>query len=113
TLSLAWIRRGSDFYTYGDRLVNRVRDDLRRGIDAGEFRIRDAEGAVATGLGAMVMLGQRIRNNPKQSDVGLIDAVKGELLPLLGVPEARIAELLAMPVPEITHRPPDLTESSV
>lgn len=113
TLSLAWIRRGSDFYTYGDRLVNRVRDDLRRGIDAGEFRIRDAEGAVATVLGAMVMLGQRIHNNPEQSDAEMIDAVSGDLLQMLGVPEARIAELLAMPVPELTLRPPDLTESSV
>ncbi|HJE91087.1 MAG TPA: TetR/AcrR family transcriptional regulator [Dietzia timorensis] len=99
TLSLALIRRGSEFYTDSSSLAVRVREDIVKGVEAGEFHVRDVEGATGTMLGAILMLGQRIHNHPEESDGAVADAVSGDLLQLLGVPGERIEELLALPVP--------------
>lgn len=98
-LSRVLIGRSAAYYSAGGGFISRIRRDIAVGVESGSFRISDPEGVVGTLVGAMVMLGQRLHDNPALDAGATTDGVARDVLRLLGVPDEEAERLMEMPLP--------------
>jgi hypothetical protein len=84
-------------------LKPRVLRDVRAGVQAGRFAVRDPELAVTIIAGASLTLGQLLHERPSLDDGPAVDQVTEDLLRMLGVPPEEAHAISHAPLPDTTE----------
>jgi AcrR family transcriptional regulator len=82
-------------------LAPRALRDIKAGADAGRFKVDDPELALATAGGALLGLGNLLRDNPDRDDAQAADAVTENVLRLFGLSAEEAQEICRRPLPDI------------
>jgi AcrR family transcriptional regulator len=73
--------------------------DIKTGNAAGRFHVADLELAVALAAGALLGLGQLLRDQPERDDADATDRIAEDLLRVYGVPSDQAHEICRRPLP--------------
>jgi AcrR family transcriptional regulator len=82
-------------------LAPRALRDIEEATRAGRFSVDDPELALAMAGGALLGLGNLLRNQPKRDDAEAADAVTADILRLFGVPAEEAREICSRPLPDL------------
>src|SRR3954454_9719361 len=79
----------------------RARRDIRAGVDAGRFHVKDLSLAMAVVGGALLGLGQLLHDEPDRDDADDADTVTEHVLRLLGMGVDEAPRICQLPLPDI------------
>jgi AcrR family transcriptional regulator len=82
-------------------LAPRALRDIREANRAGRFTVEDPELALAMAGGALLGLGNLLRNQPDRDDAEAADAVTEDILRLFGLPADEAREICSRPLPDL------------
>jgi AcrR family transcriptional regulator len=82
-------------------LAPRARRDIIAASDAGRFKVRDPDIALAVAGGALLGLGQLLLDQPDRDDSQAADEVTRNVLRLFGMTVRQATQLTSGPLPEI------------
>jgi AcrR family transcriptional regulator len=82
-------------------LAPRALRDIEAGMAAGRFTVEDADLALAVAGGALLGLGNLLRNQPGRDDEAAADAVTEDVLRMFGLPADEAREICRLPLPEL------------
>lgn len=82
-------------------LAPRALRDINEAMRAGRFTVDDAELALAVAGGALLGLGNLLRNQPDRDDAEAADTVTEDLLRLFGLPADEAREICLRPLPDL------------
>jgi AcrR family transcriptional regulator len=82
-------------------LAPRALRDIEEATRAGRFSVDDPELALAMAGGAILGLGNLLRNQPDRDDAEAADAVTADILRLFGVPAEEAREICSRPLPDL------------
>jgi AcrR family transcriptional regulator len=82
-------------------LAPRALRDIREATRAGRFAVDDPELALAMAGGALLGLGNLLRNQPDRDDASAADAVTVDILRMFGVPADEAREICSRPLPDL------------
>ena len=82
-------------------LAPRARRDIEAATLAGRFHVDDSDIALAVAGGALLGLGNLLRNQPDRDDAEATDAVTEDVLRLFGVPADEAREICRRPLPDL------------
>jgi AcrR family transcriptional regulator len=83
-------------------LAPRALRDIKAGVEAGRFQVDDPELAVAMAGGALLGLGNLLRDNPNRDDARAADTVTESVLRLFGLSAAQAHAICQRPLPDDT-----------
>ena len=83
-------------------LAPRALRDIKAGVDAGRFHLDDPELALAMAGGALLGLGQLLRDDPGRDDARAADVVTENVLRLFGLGAAEARAVCRRPLPDDT-----------
>ena len=83
-------------------LAPRALRDIKAGVDAGRFHVDDPELALAVAAGALLGLGQLLRDDPDRDDARAADTVTEHLLLLFGLSADQARAICQSPLPDGT-----------
>jgi AcrR family transcriptional regulator len=81
-------------------LAPRALRDIKSGVQAGRFHVEDPELALAMAGGALLGLGNLLRDNPDRDDAHAADAVTENVLQLFGLSAAEAHAVCQLPLPD-------------
>ncbi|WP_432206404.1 TetR/AcrR family transcriptional regulator [Mycobacterium paraffinicum] len=81
-------------------LAPRALRDIQAGVAAGRFDVEDPELALAMAGGALLGLGNLLRDNPDRDDAGAADLVTENVLRLFGLSADEARAICQRPLPE-------------
>lgn len=84
-------------------LAPRALRDIKAGNDAGRFHVDDPELALAVAGGALLGLGNLLRNQPDRDDAEAADTVTEDVLRMFGLPADEAREICRRPLPDIAE----------
>jgi hypothetical protein len=79
----------------------RARRDVRAGIEAGRFHVKDLSLAMAVVGGALLGLGQLLDIEPDRDDAEAADTVTDHVLTLLGMSADEAHRICQLPLPDL------------
>ena len=82
-------------------LAPRALRDIQEAKRAGRFTVDDPELALAMAGGALLGLGNLLRNQPDRDDASATDAMTEDILRLFGVPAEEAREICSRPLPDL------------
>ncbi|WP_099042182.1 TetR/AcrR family transcriptional regulator [Mycobacterium neglectum] len=82
-------------------LAPRALRDIREANRVGRFTIKDPELALAMAGGALLGLGNLLRNQPERDDAEAADAVTEDILRLFGLSADEAREICSRPLPDL------------
>ncbi len=82
-------------------LAPRALSDIEAGVQAGRFTVDDPELALSVAGGALLGLGNLLRNNPERDDAAATDAVTEDVLRMFGLPADEAHEICRRPLPDL------------
>jgi hypothetical protein len=82
-------------------LAPRAKRDIEEATRAGRFSVDDPELALAVAGGALLGLGNLLRNEPDRDDGETADRVTEDVLRLFGLPADEAREICRRPLPDI------------
>jgi AcrR family transcriptional regulator len=82
-------------------LAPRALRDIEEAVRAGRFTVDDPELALALAGGALLGLGNLLRNQPQRDDAAAADAVTEDMLRLFGLPAGEAHEICLRPLPDL------------
>lgn len=82
-------------------LAPRALRDIKEATRAGRFTVDDPELALAVAGGALLGLGNLLRNEPERDDAEATDAVTEDILRLFGLPAEEAREICRRPLPDL------------
>ncbi|MDX1886290.1 TetR/AcrR family transcriptional regulator [Mycolicibacterium sp. 120270] len=82
-------------------LAPRALRDIEAGVRAGRFTVEDPELALSVAGGALLGLGNLLRNQPDRDDGAAADAVTEDVLRLFGLPADEAREICRRPLPDL------------
>lgn len=82
-------------------LAPRALRDIRAGVEAGRFTVDDPELALSVAGGALLGLGNLLRNQPDRDDAAAADAVTEDVLRLFGLPGDEARAICGRPLPDL------------
>ena len=82
-------------------LAPRALRDIREANRVGRFTVSDPELALAMAGGALLGLGNLLRNQPDRDDAAATDAVTEDILRLFGLPADEAREICSRPLSEL------------
>jgi AcrR family transcriptional regulator len=82
-------------------LAPRALRDIEAGVRAGRFTVEDPELALSVAGGALLGLGNLLRNQPHRDDEAAADAVTEGVLRLFGLPADEAHEICRRPLPDL------------
>jgi AcrR family transcriptional regulator len=82
-------------------LAPRALRDIEEATRAGRFRVDDPELALAVAGGALLGLGNLLRNQPERDDAQAADAVTEDVLRLFGLSPEEAREICSRPLPDL------------
>jgi len=88
-------------------LAPRALRDIEAATRAGRFRVDDPELAVAVAGGALLGLGNLLRNQPDRDDAEAADKVTVDVLRLFGLSADEAREICSRPLPDLDVGQPD------
>jgi AcrR family transcriptional regulator len=89
-------------------LAPRALRDIEEGVQAGRFTVADPELALSLAGGALLGLGNLLRNQPHRDDEAAADTVTEDVLRLFGLPADEAHEICQRPLPDLeTFELPD------
>ncbi len=80
-------------------LAPRALRDIEAAVQAGRFTVADPELALSVAGGALLGLGNLLRNQPDRDDAAAADAVTEDVLKLFGLPADEAHEICQRPLP--------------
>ena len=86
-------------------LAPRALRDIKTAVQAGRFTVEDPELALAVAGGALLGLGNLLRNQPDRDDAAAADAVTEDVLRLFGLPADEAHEICLRPLPDGLRAP--------
>jgi AcrR family transcriptional regulator len=81
-------------------LAPRALRDIQSGVQAGRFHVEDPELALAMAGGALLGLGNLLRDNPDRDDAHAADTVTENVLQLFGLSAAEAHAVCQLPLPD-------------
>jgi AcrR family transcriptional regulator len=81
-------------------LAPRALRDIKSGVQAGRFQVEDPELALAMAGGALLGLGNLLRDNPDRDDAHAADTVTENVLQLFGLSAAEAHAVCQRPLPD-------------
>jgi AcrR family transcriptional regulator len=96
------LAHGSALLSSDRGVAPRALRDIKAGIEAGRFQIDDPELALAMAGGALLGLGQLLRDNPDRDDADASDAVTESVLRLFGLGAEEARAVCRRPLPDDT-----------
>jgi AcrR family transcriptional regulator len=81
-------------------LAPRALRDIKSGVQAGRFHVEDPELALAMAGGALLGLGNLLRDNPERDDAHAADTVTENVLQLFGLSAAEAHAVCQLPLPD-------------
>jgi AcrR family transcriptional regulator len=81
-------------------LAPRALRDIKSGVQAGRFHVEDPELALAMAGGALLGLGNLLRDNPDRDDAHAADTVTENVLQLFGLSAAEAHAVCQLPLPD-------------
>jgi AcrR family transcriptional regulator len=84
-------------------LAPRALRDIEAAAAAGRFTVDDPELALAMAGGALLGLGNLLRNQPDRDDAAAADAVTEDVLRLFGLPADDAREICLRPLPDLEN----------
>jgi len=82
-------------------LAPRALRDIEAGVAAGRFTVDDPELALSVAGGALLGLGNLLRNQPDRDDAAASDSVTEDVLRLFGLPSDEAHEICRRPLPDL------------
>lgn len=82
-------------------LAPRALRDIEAAVRAGRFTVEDPELALSVAGGALLGLGNLLRNQPDRDDEAAADAVTEDVLRLFGLPADEAREICRRPLPDL------------
>jgi AcrR family transcriptional regulator len=82
-------------------LAPRAKRDIEEATRAGRFNVDDPELALAVAGGALLGLGNLLRNEPDRDDAETADRVTEDVLRLFGLPAEEAREICRRPLPDL------------
>lgn len=82
-------------------LAPRALRDIESGVAAGRFAVDDPQLALAVAGGALLGLGNLLRDQPDRDDAAAADAVTEDVLRLFGLSAAEARDICRRPLPEL------------
>lgn len=82
-------------------LAPRALRDITAAVQAGRFRVDDAELALAVAGGALLGLGKLLRDQPDRDDAAAADPVTEDVLRMFGVPADEARDICTRPPPDL------------
>jgi AcrR family transcriptional regulator len=82
-------------------LAPRALRDIQEANRVGRFSVEDPELALAMAGGALLGLGNLLRNQPERDDAKAADAVTEDILRLFGLPADEAREICSRPLPDL------------
>jgi AcrR family transcriptional regulator len=82
-------------------LAPRALRDIEAAVRAGRFTVDDPELALSVAGGALLGLGNLLRNQPDRDDAAAADAVTEDVLRLFGLPAAEAHDICRRPLPDL------------
>lgn len=82
-------------------LAPRALRDIEAGVRAGRFTVEDPELALSVAGGALLGLGNLLRNQPDRDDEAAADAVTEDVLRLFGLPADEARDICRRPLPDL------------
>ncbi len=82
-------------------LAPRALRDIQEATRAGRFTVDDPELALAMAGGALLGLGNLLRNQPDRDDAAATDAVTEDILRLFGLPADEARDICSRPLPDL------------
>ncbi|MGZ6777777.1 MAG: TetR/AcrR family transcriptional regulator [Mycobacterium sp.] len=82
-------------------LAPRALRDIQAGVRAGRFTVEDPELALAVAGGALLGLGNLLRNQPDRDDAAAADAVTEDVLRLFGLSPDEARDVCRRPLPDL------------
>jgi AcrR family transcriptional regulator len=82
-------------------LAPRALRDIEAGVRAGRFRVDDPELALSVAGGALLGLGNLLRNKPERDDAAAADTVTEDVLRMFGLPADEAHEICRRPLPDL------------
>ena len=82
-------------------LAPRALRDIKAGVQAGRFTVDDPELALSVAAGALLALGNLLRNNPERDDAAATDTVTEDVLRMFGLPADEAHEICRRPLPDL------------
>jgi tetracycline repressor-like protein len=82
-------------------LAPRALRDIEAGVRAGRFTVEDPELALAVAGGALLGLGNLLRNQPDRDDAAAADAVTEDVLRLFGLSADEARDVCRRPLPDL------------
>jgi AcrR family transcriptional regulator len=82
-------------------LAPRALRDIEEAVRAGRFTVDDPELALSLAGGALLGLGNLLRNQPQRDDAAAADAVTEDMLRLFGLPAGEAHEICLRPLPDL------------
>jgi AcrR family transcriptional regulator len=108
TESQILLANGMTLLASGHGLAPRAKRDIEEATRAGRFSVDDPGLALAVAGGALLGLGNLLRNEPDRDDAAAADAVTEDVLRLFGLPADEAREICRRPLPDLEgFRQPD------
>ncbi len=82
-------------------LAPRAQRDIEAAVEAGRFTVDDPELALSVAGGALLGLGNLLRNQPDRHDAAASDSVTEDVLRLFGLPADEAHEICLRPLPDL------------
>lgn len=82
-------------------LAPRALRDIEAGVAAGRFTVDDPELALSVAGGALLGLGNLLRNQPDRDDAAAADSVTEDVLRIFGLPKDEAREICRRPLPDL------------
>ncbi len=95
------LANGFDLLTSDRGLAPRALRDINAAVRAGRFRVEDPELALAMAGGALLGLGNLLRENPDRDDARAADAVTEYVLQLFGLTPEEAHQVCLRPLPDL------------
>jgi AcrR family transcriptional regulator len=106
-MSRVLLNTGVELISADRGLAPRALRDIDAATRAGRFSVDDPRLALAVAGGALMGLGQLLRDQPERNDAEAADRVTRDVLIMFGVPADEAAEICSRPLPDLD----ELTES--
>lgn len=84
-------------------LAPRAQRDIEAAVKAGRFTVDDPELALSVAGGALLGLGNLLRNQPDRDDAAASDSVTEDVLRLFGLPADEAQEICRRPLPDLAN----------
>jgi AcrR family transcriptional regulator len=82
-------------------LAPRALRDIQEAARVGRFTVEDPELALAVAGGALIGLGNLLRDQPERDDAATTDTVTEDILRLFGLPADEAREICSRPLPDL------------